>query len=69
MSLCEKTKYEKSYLGCDYFTATFITSPNPYRSYLCHSCQQYNDKLTAEVSVTISDDGVTEVDAGKYTSA
>lgn len=66
MTLCEKTKYEKSYLGCDYFTANLHnlaqTRTDPIYAIVVSNI---NDTMTAEVSITVSEDGVTETDAGK----
>gem|GEM_PF-953125 len=65
MTLCEIKAYEKSYEGCDYFTANLRnllqtrTDPN-YSITISNT----HETMTATINITISADGTTETDAG-----
>lgn len=65
MTLCEIKAFEKSYEGCDYFTANLRnliqTRTDPIYSL---TVSNTDDTRTAVVNITISADGTTETDAG-----
>lgn len=62
---CDKAASEHSYLGCDYFTAVLDTRTQ--RSDPIFALVIANTELekVATVNVTITEDGITEIDAGK----
>ena len=64
-TLCEIRAIEKSYEGCDFFTANLRnllqTRTDPIYSI---TVSNTNDTMSATINITVSDDGTTETDAG-----
>lgn len=65
MTQCEMKAYEKSYEGCDYFTANLRNLLEQRTDPIfAITISNTNETATVTVDITVSDDGTTEVDAG-----
>lgn len=62
---CDIAAQEHSYLGCDYFTAILDTRTQRSDPIFALVIANVNSERSAKVSITVSNDGATESDAGK----